>query len=256
MVDTASREGAREEDCRTANEEERRVPENHADYIVHGRRKGRKIVGAFGGQRKSDERCAQHGGSEEVDGSMARHRQIWLEFVDIIVKSDNEPALTSLIESWSTLRAMKSGPRMIIENCLVGSSKSTGIVQRAIQSVRRMIRTTRSAIEEKWEVNLNVTHFVWLWIADQAGFLLTRFEVGCDGRMGCDPGNARPDPSPRLRYPCSASLLHAFLLFFELRHALAPPRPLGHLSAVRCCSGVNRQLPRRRSHVTQAQHDP
>ena len=31
------------------------------------------------------------------------------EFVDIIVMSDNEPALTSLTESWSTLRAMKSG---------------------------------------------------------------------------------------------------------------------------------------------------
>ena len=44
---------------------------------------------------------------------MAWRREIGLEFVDIIVKSDNEPALTSLIESQSTLRAMKSGSRMI-----------------------------------------------------------------------------------------------------------------------------------------------
>ena len=44
---------------------------------------------------------------------MAWLREIELEFVDIIVMSDNEPALTSLIESWSTL---KSGSRMIIKN--------------------------------------------------------------------------------------------------------------------------------------------
>ena len=55
-----------------------------------------------------------------------------MEFEDIIVKSDNEAALSSLIESWSTLRAVKSGSRMIIENSLVGRSKSNGIVERAI----------------------------------------------------------------------------------------------------------------------------
>ena len=82
---------------------------------------------------------------------MAWLREIGLEFADIIVKSDNEPALTSLIESWSALRALESGSRMIIENTLVGSSKSNGIVERAIQSVQRMIRTIRSAIERTWE---------------------------------------------------------------------------------------------------------
>ena len=77
---------------------------------------------------------------------MAWLREIGLESVDIIVKSDNEPALTSLIASWSTMRAMMSGSRMIVENSPVGSSKSNGIVERAIQSVQGMIRTIRSDI--------------------------------------------------------------------------------------------------------------
>ena len=64
---------------------------------------------------------------------MAWLREIGLESVDIIVKSDNEPALTS-------------GSRMIVENSPVGSSKSNGIVERAIQSVQGMIRTIRSDI--------------------------------------------------------------------------------------------------------------
>ena len=38
---------------------------------------------------------------------MAWLREIGLEVVGIIVKSDTEQALTSLIESWSNLRAMK-----------------------------------------------------------------------------------------------------------------------------------------------------
>ena len=102
--------------------------------------------------------------------------------MDIIVKSDNERALMSLIESWSTLGVMKSWSRMIMENSLVGSSKSNGMVERAIQSVRGVIRALRSAIEEKWEVKIDVTHSVRPWIAEQTEFHPTRFEVGRDGK--------------------------------------------------------------------------
>ena len=45
---------------------------------------------------------------------------------------------------------------MIIEYSLVGSAKSNGIVERAIQSVQGTIRTIRSAIEDKREVKIDV----------------------------------------------------------------------------------------------------
>ena len=144
------------------------------------RRKGRRWHSFC--KRKGDESCAQYGGSVEDDGRMAWLREIGLESVDIIVKSDNEPALTSLIALWSTMRAMTSGSRMIIENSPVGSSKSNGIVERAIQSVQGMIRTIRSDIEGRWGVKIDATHSIWPWIAEHAGFLLTRFEVGRDGK--------------------------------------------------------------------------
>ena len=97
------------------------------------------------------------------------------------MESDNEPALTSLTERWSTLRAMKSGSGMTIQNSPFGSWNSYRIVERTIQSVQGVIRTLRSTIQEQWEGEL-VTHSVWLWIAEQARFLLTRFEVGGDGK--------------------------------------------------------------------------
>ena len=56
-------------------------------------------------------------------------REVGLALMDTIGKPDIEPALTSLIESRNTPRATKSGSRMIIENSLVGSSKSNGIVE-------------------------------------------------------------------------------------------------------------------------------
>ena len=65
---------------------------------------------------------------------MAWLREIGFEFVWIIVKSDNEPELTSLIVSSSTLKVMKSGSRMIVENSPVGCSKSNGVVGRATQA--------------------------------------------------------------------------------------------------------------------------
>ena len=80
------------------------------------------------------------------------------------------------------MRAITSGSRMIIENSPVGSSKSNGIVERAIQSVQEMIRTIRSDIEGRWKVKIDATHSIWPCVAEQAGFLLTRFEAGRDGK--------------------------------------------------------------------------
>ena len=92
---------------------------------------------------------------------MAWLREIGLNFVDINVKSDNDPIRTSLIESWSTLRSMTSGSRMII-----GSSKSKGIGESTIQSAQGMTRIIRSAMEEPWGVKVDVTHSVGPCIAE------------------------------------------------------------------------------------------
>ena len=57
----------------------------------------------FWSHREDSESCVLHSGAEEVGGL----REIGLEFGDIIVKSDIEAALTSLIASLRKLRAMK-----------------------------------------------------------------------------------------------------------------------------------------------------
>ena len=107
---------------------------------------------------------------------MVWHREIGLEFVDI-VKSDNEPASTSLIESWSNLRAVKGGSRMIDESVPVGSSKSERSVERAppVSAVHGQSVARKVGSEAPVDI-------IWQWIAEHAGVLLKRFEVGRDGK--------------------------------------------------------------------------
>ena len=147
----------REEDCRKSMEEERQVPKVHLDYMFMGDEKEGETLAFLVARERETRAVLSTVVPRKTTGEwicrrlMAWLREIGLESVDIIVKSDNEPAVTILIALWSTMRAMTSGSRMIIENSPVGSSKSNGIVERAIQSVQGMIRTIRSDIEGRWE---------------------------------------------------------------------------------------------------------
>ena len=98
-ADIASREGERVEDCRKATEEERQVPETHLDYMpMVNEKKVRTMAVA----RERATRAAlstvvprESTGEWRRRMLMAWLREMGLEFVDIIVKSDNVPALTS-----------------------------------------------------------------------------------------------------------------------------------------------------------------
>ena len=54
---------------------------------------------------------------------------------DVIVKTDQEPAIGYLVKDIQEARADESGTRTIIEESLVGSKGSNGIVERAVQTV-------------------------------------------------------------------------------------------------------------------------
>ena len=157
----------REEDSRKLMEEERHVPEVHLDYMFMGDEKEGKTLAFLAARKRETKAVLSTLVPRKTTGEwicrrlMAWLREIGLESVDIIVNSDNEPALTSLIASWSTMRAMTSGSRMIVENSPVGSSKRNGIVERATQSVQGLIRKIRSDIEERWGVKVDATHSIW-----------------------------------------------------------------------------------------------
>ena len=135
----------------------------------------------LGGQRESARICRR---------LMAWLREIGLEFVDIIVRSE---------------RASADEFDRVMEHA------SNGIVERAIQSVQGMIRTISSAIEETWEVQIDVTHSVWLstlldplLVLGASPLLLLEFVVvvvdACVQRCVCPHLRAVAVMSPRTNF--------------------------------------------------------
>ena len=80
---------------------------------------------------------------------------------DLIVRSDQEPAITSLVNEVGRLRGAAGGGRFIVEASPVGSSGSNGRVERAIQSVQDQVRVMRVALQDRWKVDVSHRHAVF-----------------------------------------------------------------------------------------------
>ena len=71
---------------------------------------------------------------------------------------------------------------MIMEHSPVRSSKSNGVVEKAVQEVQGMVRTMRSALEDKWGMKMSVEHPIWAWLIEHSAFVWSRYHVGKDGK--------------------------------------------------------------------------
>ena len=100
---------------------------------------------------------------------MAFMKEAGCEVEAVVMKSDNEPALTKVVEEIGRLRAAIGGQGMVVENSPVYSSKSNGFIERTVQSVQGLFRTWRSSLEDKWGVKLDVEHRIWPWFVEYVG---------------------------------------------------------------------------------------
>ena len=114
---------------------------------------------------------------------MAFLRECGCELGKIIVKSDQEPAVLALLEELTKERAKKGAQETLHENSEKGSSQSNGLVERGVRSAQGMFRVMRSALEERYGIELEVDDAIWPWLVEYASFLLNRQEVGHDGKV-------------------------------------------------------------------------
>ena len=113
---------------------------------------------------------------------LAFMKEVGCKFGDMIVKSDQEPAILAILEHVARLRAAEGGGKTVPESSPVGDSRGNGLVERAIQSLEAMARVLRSQLEERWGRRIDPRHPVFTWMVGYAAVLLNRFEVGKDGR--------------------------------------------------------------------------
>jgi hypothetical protein len=106
-------------------------------------------------------------------------REIGCEFVTVIIKSDQEPAIQALLED---VRRLRGEVKTIIELSPVGESASNGVVERGIQAMQGQLRTMRSALETCWGYQIPDDHAIINWMVEHSSVVLNKCEVGHDGK--------------------------------------------------------------------------
>ena len=102
--------------------------------------------------------------------------------VDLLVKSDQEPAIIELQGEIASKRGYEDyGVGTGIENSKVGDSNSNGKIERAIQDVAKLVRTLRSALEAKLNTKVMLNAPVVPWLIRHGAENETRFHIGRDG---------------------------------------------------------------------------
>ena len=172
-------------DHRRAVEEERKIREFSFDYCFPGDDTGFKVTILVGRERVTGMTMAS---VVPVKGSSGQFATIKvLEFVqecgaaesEIVLKSDQEPAVEALMNDVVKSR----GERItLLERSPVASSGSNGVVERGVQSVEGVIRTLRSALEERLGVKVKSEERIIVFMAEYAAYLINKLEIGKDGK--------------------------------------------------------------------------
>ena len=121
-------------------------------------------------------------GDFTTNRTVAFLRECGNELAKITIKTDQEPAILAIAEDVIRFRAANGSEETISENSPTYSHQSNGIVERGVQSVEGMIRTLRSALEERIQTTLEIGDAVWPWLVEYASYLLNRREVSHDGK--------------------------------------------------------------------------
>ena len=164
------------------------VPEFHFDFCFPGEEEtGKNLVVLVG--RMRDTRMTMSTvvptkttGEFASTRILAYMRECGCEMAKAVIKSDQEPAIISMMSDVVRLRAAKGAEETIPENSPTYSSQSNGVVERGVQAVEGMIRSLRSALEERISEKLDIGDAIWPWLVEYSGYLLNRLEVGHDGK--------------------------------------------------------------------------
>ena len=111
-----------------------------------------------------------------------------LEFVEevgdsssqIIIKSDQEPAIVSLAEDM--VKAREEG-RTVVEQSPKQSSGSSGVVERAVQQVEGQMRALLIAVEDRLGEEIKPTEPLAQFIPEFVAYLINRLMVRRMGKL-------------------------------------------------------------------------
>ena len=102
-------------------------------------------------------------------------RELGLEGQDLVLRSDQEPALQDLL---AEVGKRQTPAKTFYGVSPVGSSASNGVAERGVQTVEGQVRVLKDALETEILSN----HNILAWLVEFAGTVVNRYEVGRDGK--------------------------------------------------------------------------
>ena len=104
-----------------------------------------------------------------------------------VLKSDTERSIVALRDA-----ALSQFSNMSYENATKGESQSNGLIESMIGKMEGQVRTLKSALQERYDIELNPKHPILPWLVDYAGVTLSRFQRGADGRTPYERSTGKP----------------------------------------------------------------
>ena len=101
-----------------------------------------------------------------------------LGYKKVLYRSDQEPSVTALLQA---VKAHWSG-EMVPEESPVGEKQSNGHAERTCRTIEGLMRTLKFALESKVNQQIPPEAAILAWIAEHAGTLYRRHNVGADGK--------------------------------------------------------------------------
>ena len=119
-----------------------------------------------------------------------------LGYKKIILKTDQENAIKDL--KLAIKRAWDGD--LIIEHSPVADSQANGVAERAVQSAEGQIRVLKDALEHRLGHGIASRSAVLAWLIRHAGLLLSRYEVGVDGRTAVERSVGKKCNGPSVEF--------------------------------------------------------
>ena len=101
---------------------------------------------------------------------------------EIILRSDNEPAILDLKRQAAAECRVKHGMTVILDNTTEYDSQSNGLAELAVRDVKGVARSMRVALRELYKTEISSKHPVLPWLVSYATGQITRGQIGSDGK--------------------------------------------------------------------------
>ena len=101
-----------------------------------------------------------------------------LGYKRVVMHSDGEPSIVALKAAAADAAGVENAPR----ESPVGEHQANGLVENACREIKRQVRVSRSALEEKVGRPLRDSDPVLAWLPRHVGDLMNRYKKGTDGK--------------------------------------------------------------------------